>query len=93
MCDKSQIAFRLCECCWPIYLILQGFLTRDKGIEVESLDSMLKNKNIPDGQQDSFKRGFAEGFLKAQALTQRTQGKFQYKNTLLRNLLLNIKQY
>lgn len=58
-------------------LTLQGFLTRDKGIEVESLDSMLKNKNIPEGQQDAFKRGFAEGFLKAQALTQRTQGKFQ----------------
>lgn len=57
-------------------LLLQGFLTRDKGIEVESLDSMLRNKSIPDGQQDSFKRGFAEGFLKAQALTQRTQGKF-----------------
>lgn len=57
-------------------LVLQGFLTRDKGIEVESLDSMLKNKTIPDGQQDAFKRGFAEGFLKAQALTQRTQGKF-----------------
>ena len=56
-------------------LVLQGFLTRDKGIEVESLDSVLKSKNIPDGQQDAFKRGFAEGFLKAQALTQRTQGK------------------
>uniref|UniRef100_A0AAX7TUY3 ATP-dependent zinc metalloprotease YME1L1 n=1 Tax=Astatotilapia calliptera TaxID=8154 RepID=A0AAX7TUY3_ASTCA len=52
---------------------MKGFLTRDKGIEVESLDSMVKNKNIPDGQQDAFKRGFAEGFLKAQALTQRTQ--------------------
>lgn len=57
-------------------LLLQGFLTRDKGIDIESLDSVLKNKNIPDGQQDAFKRGFAEGFLKAQVLTQRTQGKF-----------------
>uniref|UniRef100_A0A7N8XTZ4 ATP-dependent zinc metalloprotease YME1L1 n=1 Tax=Mastacembelus armatus TaxID=205130 RepID=A0A7N8XTZ4_9TELE len=45
---------------------MKGFLTRDKGIDVESLDSLLKNKNIPDGQQDAFKRGFAEGFLKAQ---------------------------
>lgn len=57
-------------------VLLQGFLTRDKGVEVESLDSILKNRNIPDGQQDAFKRGFAEGFLKAQALTQRTQGRF-----------------
>ena len=63
LCDRSD-------------LILQGFLTRDKGIDVESLDSLFKNKNLPDGQQDAFKRGFAEGFLKAQALTQRTQGKF-----------------
>lgn len=66
-----------CLCC----LVPQGFLTRDKGIDIESLDTMLKNKNIPDEHQDSFKRGFAEGFLKAQALTQRTQGKFYYKHT------------
>lgn len=56
------------------FCYLQGFLTRDKGFEVESLDSLLKNKNVPDGQQDAFKLGFTEGFLKAQTLTQRTQG-------------------
>ncbi|XP_077414819.1 ATP-dependent zinc metalloprotease YME1L1-like isoform X2 [Vanacampus margaritifer] len=48
---------------------MKGFLTRDKGIDVESLDSLTKSGNIPDGQQDAFKRGFAEGFLKAQVLT------------------------
>lgn len=58
-----------------IFVILQGFLTRDKGFEVESLGTLLKNKNVPDGQQDAFKLGFTEGFLKAQTLTQRTQGK------------------
>lgn len=58
------------------YVVPQGFLTRDKGLDVESLDSLLKNKNVPEGQQEAFKRGFAEGFLKAQALTQRTQGRF-----------------
>lgn len=59
-----------------IYVFVhQGFLTRDKGPDVETLDKLLKNKNIPDGQHDAFKTGFAEGFLKAQALTQRTQGK------------------
>lgn len=57
--------------------VFQGFLTRDKGIDVESLDSLSKSRNIPDGHQDAFKRGFAEGFLKAQTLTQRTQGRFQ----------------
>lgn len=61
---------------------MQGFLTRDKGIDVESIDSLTKSRNIPDGQQDAFKRGFAEGFLKAQALTQRTQGKSQLTDDL-----------
>ncbi|XP_076601531.1 ATP-dependent zinc metalloprotease YME1L1b isoform X2 [Chaetodon auriga] len=67
---------------------MKGFLTRDKGIEVESLDSLLKTKNIPDGQQDSFKRGFAEGFLKAQALTQRTQDSLRRTRLILLVLLL-----
>ena len=28
----------------------------------------MKTKNIPEAHQDAFKTGFAEGFLKAQAL-------------------------
>ncbi|XP_070774602.1 ATP-dependent zinc metalloprotease YME1L1b [Enoplosus armatus] len=67
---------------------MKGFLTRDKGVEVESLDSLLKKKNIPDGQQDAFKRGFAEGFLKAQALTQRTQDSLRRTRLILLVLLL-----
>ncbi|CAB1317881.1 unnamed protein product, partial [Coregonus sp. 'balchen'] len=59
-----------------------------KGLEVETLDKLLKNKNIPDGQQDSFKTGFAEGFLKSQALTQRTQGKYSLRRTRLVLLVL-----
>lgn len=65
-----------------IFVNLQGFLSRDKGLEVESLDGLLKNKNVPDGQQDAFKLGFTEGFLKAQTLTQRTQGKALAQNSL-----------
>lgn len=53
----------------------QGFLTRDKGLYSESLDSLLKSKNIPNGEQDAFKRGFTEGFLRAQGFRQRSQGK------------------
>ncbi|KTF94936.1 hypothetical protein cypCar_00019450 [Cyprinus carpio] len=60
------------------YLPCKGFLTRDKVSDVETLDKLLKNKNIPDGQHDAFKTGFAEGFLKAQALTQRNQGNVNY---------------
>ncbi|XP_069574306.1 ATP-dependent zinc metalloprotease YME1L1-like isoform X2 [Brachyistius frenatus] len=67
---------------------MKGFLTRDKGVEVESLDSLLKNKNVPDAQQDTFKRGFAEGFLKAQALTQRTQDSLRRTRLILLVLLL-----
>ncbi|XP_072297194.1 ATP-dependent zinc metalloprotease YME1L1-like isoform X1 [Eucyclogobius newberryi] len=67
---------------------MKGLLTRDKPADVESLDSILRNKNIPDGQQDSFKNGFAEGFLKAQALTQRTQDSLRRTRLILLVLLL-----
>uniref|UniRef100_A0A674E2X1 ATP-dependent zinc metalloprotease YME1L1 n=1 Tax=Salmo trutta TaxID=8032 RepID=A0A674E2X1_SALTR len=65
-----------------------GLLTRDKGMEVETLDKLLKSKNIPDGQQDSFKTGFAEGFLKSQALTQRKQDSLRRTRFILLVLLL-----
>uniref|UniRef100_A0A672R711 ATP-dependent zinc metalloprotease YME1L1 n=1 Tax=Sinocyclocheilus grahami TaxID=75366 RepID=A0A672R711_SINGR len=67
---------------------MKGFLTRDKGPDVETLDKLLKNKNIPDGQHDAFKTGFAEGFLKAQALTQRTQESLRRTRLILLVLLL-----
>ncbi|XP_055738580.1 ATP-dependent zinc metalloprotease YME1L1-like isoform X2 [Salvelinus fontinalis] len=67
---------------------MKGLLTRDKGMEVETLDTLMKNKNIPDGQQDSFKTGFAEGFLKSQALTQRTQDSLRRTRLVLLVLLL-----
>lgn len=69
-------------------IVPQGFLSRDKNFEAENLDSLLKTKNIPDGQQDAFKRGFAEGFLKAQALTQRTQDSLRRTRLFLLVLLL-----
>uniref|UniRef100_A0A8C7U6V6 AAA+ ATPase domain-containing protein n=1 Tax=Oncorhynchus mykiss TaxID=8022 RepID=A0A8C7U6V6_ONCMY len=67
---------------------MKGLLTRDKGMEVETLDKLLKSKNIPDGQQDSFKTGFAEGFLKSQALTQRKQDSLRRTRFILLVLLL-----
>ena len=42
---------------------------------METLEGLLKTKNVADGHQDAFKSGFAEGFMKAQAMTQRTQGR------------------
>ncbi|XP_063074947.1 ATP-dependent zinc metalloprotease YME1L1b isoform X1 [Engraulis encrasicolus] len=67
---------------------MKGFLTRDKGQEVETLDKLLKTKNIPTGQHDAFKTGFAEGFLKAQALSQRTQEALRRTRLILLVLLL-----
>lgn len=67
---------------------MKGLLFRDKGPEVESLDKLMKNKSIPEPQQDAFKTGFAEGFLKAQALTQRTQDSLRRTRLILLILLL-----
>lgn len=39
-----------------------------------SLEQLLKQNNLPESHQDAFKTGFTEGFMKAQALTKRTQG-------------------
>ncbi|KAK1174040.1 ATP-dependent zinc metalloprotease YME1L1-like isoform X2 [Acipenser oxyrinchus oxyrinchus] len=67
---------------------MKGLLFRDKGPAVESLDKLMKNKSIPEPQQDAFKTGFAEGFLKAQALTQRTQDSLRRTRLILLILLL-----
>ncbi|XP_061442668.1 ATP-dependent zinc metalloprotease YME1L1 isoform X2 [Rhineura floridana] len=48
---------------------VKGLLLRDRGSEIERLDKLMKTKNIPEAHQDAFKTGFAEGFLKAQALS------------------------
>uniref|UniRef100_A0A8C7S701 ATP-dependent zinc metalloprotease YME1L1 n=1 Tax=Oncorhynchus mykiss TaxID=8022 RepID=A0A8C7S701_ONCMY len=53
---------------------MKGLLLRpDKAPEAESLDQVVKLKNLPGDQQDAFKSGFTEGFMKSQAFTQRTQ--------------------
>lgn len=52
---------------------LQGLLMRDKA-DAESLDQLMKQRNLPENQQDAFKTGFTEGFMKSQALMQKTQG-------------------
>uniref|UniRef100_A0AAR2IGV8 ATP-dependent zinc metalloprotease YME1L1 n=1 Tax=Pygocentrus nattereri TaxID=42514 RepID=A0AAR2IGV8_PYGNA len=67
---------------------MKGLLTRDKGQDVETLDKLLKVKNIPDAHHDAFKTGFAEGFLKAQALSQRTQESLRRTRLILLVLLL-----
>ncbi|KAF5902865.1 ATP-dependent zinc metalloprotease YME1L1 [Clarias magur] len=69
-------------------LFMKGLLLRDRGQAPETLDNLLKSRNIPDAHQDAFKTGFAEGFLKAQALTQRTQESLRRTRLILLVLLL-----
>lgn len=52
---------------------------REKGPDVQSMDEVIKQRNLPENQQEAFKTGFTEGFMRSQALTQRTQGmRFTY---------------
>ncbi|XP_060104284.1 ATP-dependent zinc metalloprotease YME1L1 isoform X1 [Heteronotia binoei] len=67
---------------------VKGLLLRDRGTDVESLEKLMKTKNIPEAHQDAFKTGFAEGFLKAQALTQRTNDSLRRTRLFLLVLLL-----
>uniref|UniRef100_A0A672RPH8 ATP-dependent zinc metalloprotease YME1L1 n=1 Tax=Sinocyclocheilus grahami TaxID=75366 RepID=A0A672RPH8_SINGR len=49
---------------------------------------LLKRNNLPESDQDAFKIGFTEGFLKAQALTQRTQDSVKKTRLIIFVLLL-----
>ncbi|XP_076014356.1 ATP-dependent zinc metalloprotease YME1L1-like isoform X2 [Genypterus blacodes] len=67
---------------------MKGLLLRDKGPEVQSLDELTKQRNLPENQQDSFKTGFTEGFMRSQALTQRTHDSLRRTRLVLLTLLL-----
>ncbi|XP_074477262.1 ATP-dependent zinc metalloprotease YME1L1 isoform X1 [Sebastes fasciatus] len=67
---------------------MKGLLQREKVPEAQSLDQLVKQKNLPDNQQESFKTGFTEGFMKSQAFTQRTQDSLRRTRLILLVLLL-----
>uniref|UniRef100_G1PJW2 ATP-dependent zinc metalloprotease YME1L1 n=1 Tax=Myotis lucifugus TaxID=59463 RepID=G1PJW2_MYOLU len=79
---------RLAETQYIAPSFVKGFLLRDRGSDVETLDKLMKTKNIPEAHQDAFKTGFAEGFLKAQALTQKTNDSLRRTRLILFVLLL-----
>lgn len=58
---------------YPFLCSHQGLLMKEKR-DMGNLEQLLKQNNLPESLQDAFKTGFTEGFMKAQALTQRTQG-------------------
>ncbi|XP_040921388.1 ATP-dependent zinc metalloprotease YME1L1-like isoform X2 [Toxotes jaculatrix] len=67
---------------------MKGLLLRDKGPEVQSLDQVTKQRNLPENQQEAFKTGFTEGFMRSQAFTQRTQDSLRRTRLILLVLLL-----
>uniref|UniRef100_A0A8C2AE68 ATP-dependent zinc metalloprotease YME1L1 n=1 Tax=Cyprinus carpio TaxID=7962 RepID=A0A8C2AE68_CYPCA len=71
---------------------MKGLLMKEKQ-DMGSLEQLLKQNNLPESDQDAFKIGFTEGIMKAQALTQRTQGEaFKAAYLTLAQSLLNIKK-
>ncbi|XP_054876902.1 ATP-dependent zinc metalloprotease YME1L1-like isoform X2 [Poeciliopsis prolifica] len=67
---------------------MKGLLQREKGAEAHSLDQVVKLKNLPENQQEAFKTGFTEGFMRSQSLTQRTQDSLRRTRLVLLVLLL-----
>uniref|UniRef100_H2TUE7 YME1 like 1 ATPase n=1 Tax=Takifugu rubripes TaxID=31033 RepID=H2TUE7_TAKRU len=67
---------------------IKGLLQKEKGPEVQSLDQIVKQTNVPDNQQEAFRTGFSEGFMRSQAYTQRTQDFLRRTRLLLLVLLL-----
>ncbi|KAM9839232.1 ATP-dependent zinc metalloprotease YME1L1-like isoform 2-T2 [Aulostomus maculatus] len=70
----------------PIFM--KGLLMREKGPEAQSLDQLMKQKNLPENEQEAFKKGFSEGFMRSQAFTQRTQSSLRRTRLILLVLLL-----
>ncbi|KAM9712647.1 ATP-dependent zinc metalloprotease YME1L1-like isoform 2-T2 [Menidia menidia] len=67
---------------------MKGLLLREKGAEAHSLDQVVKQRNLPENQQEAFKTGFTDGFMRSQALTQRTQDSLRRTRLILLVLLL-----
>lgn len=59
-----------------IQLFLKGLLMRDK-TDSENLDQFIKPRKLPKNQEDVFKAGFMESFMKSQVLMQKTQVRFR----------------
>uniref|UniRef100_A0A8D2ZY16 ATP-dependent zinc metalloprotease YME1L1 n=1 Tax=Scophthalmus maximus TaxID=52904 RepID=A0A8D2ZY16_SCOMX len=67
---------------------MKGFLLREKAAEAQTLDQLVKQKSLPENQQEAFKTGFTEGFMRSQAFTQRTQEALRRTRLILLALLI-----
>ncbi|KAM9333377.1 ATP-dependent zinc metalloprotease YME1L1-like isoform 2-T2 [Pholidichthys leucotaenia] len=69
-------------------LFMKGLLQREKPLKAQSLDQVIKQKNLPESHQEVFKSGFVEGFVRSQAFTQKTQDSLKRTRLVLLVLLL-----
>lgn len=69
----------------PVFM--KGLIMKEK-TDTGSLEQLLKQNNLPESHQDAFKTGFTEGFMKAQALTKRTQDSVKRTRLIIFVLLL-----
>ncbi|XP_072307202.1 ATP-dependent zinc metalloprotease YME1L1-like isoform X2 [Eucyclogobius newberryi] len=67
---------------------MKGLLQREKTPDVQSLDKLIQQKGLPDNQQDAFKTGFVEGFVRSQTFTKRTQDSLRRTRLVLLVLLI-----
>ncbi|KAK7123491.1 hypothetical protein R3I93_021805 [Phoxinus phoxinus] len=66
---------------------MKGLLMKEKQ-DTGSFEQLLKQNNLSESHQDAFKTGFTEGFMKAQALTQRNQDSVKRTRLIIFALLL-----
>ncbi|XP_077101282.1 ATP-dependent zinc metalloprotease YME1L1 isoform X4 [Siphateles boraxobius] len=69
----------------PVFM--KGLLVKEKQ-DTGSFEQLLKQNNLSESHQDAFKTGFTEGFMKAQALTQRNQDSVKRTRLIIFALLL-----
>ncbi|XP_041924198.1 ATP-dependent zinc metalloprotease YME1L1-like isoform X1 [Alosa sapidissima] len=67
---------------------IKGLLMKEKGPVIDSVDGIMKQRNLSGNEQDAFKAGFTEGFMKSQSFTQRTQDSLRRTRLILLVLLL-----
>uniref|UniRef100_A0A8C5HZW7 ATP-dependent zinc metalloprotease YME1L1 n=1 Tax=Gouania willdenowi TaxID=441366 RepID=A0A8C5HZW7_GOUWI len=67
---------------------MKRLLSREKESEALSLNQVLNQKNLPENEKEAFQSGFTEGFMRAQAFTQRTQDSVRRTRLILLVLLL-----
>uniref|UniRef100_A0A8D3BNY5 YME1 like 1 ATPase n=1 Tax=Scophthalmus maximus TaxID=52904 RepID=A0A8D3BNY5_SCOMX len=63
-------------------------MSLEKAAEAQTLDQLVKQKSLPENQQEAFKTGFTEGFMRSQAFTQRTQEALRRTRLILLALLI-----